>query len=201
MYSVTEKYISKYNSIIAKFPERKWNWEYISKNAGLDYVLQNINAFAKDIHLDVIMSRAFTSVEWAEAYCNSSEFAFAVIEKKEWLQNRYNANSADYIWTIKVIDWHEKLGFISWKSVNNSDGFECNKGVVWNSTTFEKYHDKEFSVKGLNHITSSITEVRIIDIYPDFKWVWSILSARDIVVSDIVFITIEQPKLIRNIRV
>ena len=81
MYSVTEKYISKYNSIIAKFPERKWNWEYISTNAGLDYVLQNINAFAKDIHLDVIMSRAFTSVEWAEAYCNSSEFAFAVIEK------------------------------------------------------------------------------------------------------------------------
>lgn len=188
MYSVTEKYISKYDSIIAKFPKRKWNWDYISTNAGLDYLLQNINAFAKDIHLDVIMTRAFASVEWAEAYCDSSEFAFAIIEKKEWLQNRYNANSADYIWTIKVIDWHEKLGFISWKSVNNADGFECNKRVVWDSTTFEKYHDKEFSVKGLNHITSSITDVRIIDVYPDFKWVWSILSTRDIVVSDIEFI-------------
>ena len=188
MYSVTEKYISKYDSIIVKYPERKWNWEYISTNAGLDYVLQNINAFAKDIHLDVIMPRAFASVEWAEAYCDSSEFAFAIIEKKEWLQNRYNANSADYIWTIKVIDWHEKLGFISWKSVNNADGFECNKGVVWDSKTFEKYHNKEFSVKGLNHITSSITDVRVIDVYPDFKWTWSILSTRDIVVSDIEFI-------------
>ena len=78
MYSVTEKYISKYDSIIAKFPKRKWNWDYISTNAGLDYLLQNINAFAKDIHLDVIMTRAFASVEWAEAYCDSSEFAFAI---------------------------------------------------------------------------------------------------------------------------
>ena len=98
------------------------------------------------------MPRAFASEKWAEAYCDSSEFAFAVIEKKEWLQNRYNANSADYIWTSKVIDWHEKLGFISWKSLNNYNGFECNKGVIWDRATFEKYHKKEFSLKGLNHM-------------------------------------------------
>ena len=188
MYSVTEKYMSKHNSIIVSFPERKWNWEFISANAGLDYVLQNINAFSKDIHLDIIMARAFASEEWAEKYCDSSEFAFSVIEKKDWLQNRYNANSAHYVWTIKVIDWHEKLGFISWKSLNNVYGFECNPGVVWDRYTFEKYHDKEFSVKGINHITSSITDVDIIDLYPDFKWVWPILSTRDIVASNIEFI-------------
>lgn len=188
MYSVTEKYITKYTSIIANFPERKWNWEYISTNAELDYVLQNINAFANDIHLDVIMPRAFASGKWAEAYCDSSEFAFAVIGKKEWLQNRYNANSADYIWTTKVIDWHEKLGFISWKSIGSVDGFECNQGVIWDRATFERYHEKEFSLKGLNHITLSINDVNLINLYPDFKWVWSILSERDIVVSDIVFI-------------
>jgi len=188
MYSVTEKYISKYASIIADFPERKWNWELISTNAELDYILQNINVFAKDVHLDVVMSRAFALEKWAEAFCDSSEFAFAVIEKKEWLQNRYNANSADYIWSNKVIDWHEKLGFITWKSVNNADGFECNPGIAWNKATFERYHDKDFSVKGLNHITSAITDVKIINLYPDFKWVWPILSSRDIVVSDIEFI-------------
>lgn len=188
MYSVTEKYLSKYNPIIARFPERKWNWEYISANAGLDYVLQNINVFSKDIYLDTIMARAFASEEWAEKYCDSSEFAFAIIEKKKNLQNRYNANSAQYIWTTKVIDWHEKLGFISWKSINDVDGLECNPGVAWDRHTFEKYHDREFSVKGINHISSSITDVDIIDCYPDFKWVWSILSTRDIVVSNIEFI-------------
>ena len=188
MYSVTEKYLSNYPAIVGTFPERKWDWDYISTNAELDYVLQNINGFAKDIHLDVIMSRAFASEKWAEAYCDSSEFAFAVIEKKDWLQNRYNANKADYPWTIKSIDWHDKLGFISWKTANNADGFECNKQVVWNEQTFERYHDKDFSVKGLSHIASSITDVAIISHFPEFKWVWSILSTRDIVVSNISFI-------------
>ena len=188
MYSVTEKYLSNYPFVIADNPTRKWDWNYISKEAGLDYILTNISAFSDEIHLDDVLPRAFTDSEWADRYCESGEFSFVVIKHKEWLQNRYNANDALYVWSPKVIDWHEQFGFITWKSSANSKGFECNASLDWSNDFFEKYCSREFSIKGLNNISSKISSCSIIDSHPEFKWSWPILSERDIVISDFNFI-------------
>ena len=188
MYSVTQKYLTKYPSIIVGNPGRRWNWDLISNEADLDYILTNITAFADEIHLEAVMPRAFSDNSWADLFSDSGEFAFAVVKHKEWLQNQYNANEAQYIWTPKVIDWHEKFGFIFWKSPSNSKGLECNKHIIWNNDIFDRYHDREFSLKGLNHISQSISTTAIIDAHPDFKWSWAILSTRDIVFSDFDFI-------------
>ena len=145
-------------------------------------------ALSNYLQFETVMSRAFMSSEYADAYCDSSEFTFAVIQKKEWLQNRYLANTAEYLWTIKLIDWHEKLGFVMWKSENNMEGLECNKGISWTSEVFEHYKDSSFSVKGLKHISKSITDNVLIDLNPEFKWIWSVLSGRDIITNDVDFI-------------
>lgn len=188
MYSVSERYLSTYPDVIVNYPDRRWDWQYISTESDLSYILENISVLSNYLHLETVMSRAFMSTEYADVYCDSSEFTFAIIQKREWLQNRYFANSAEYSWTIKLIDWHEKLGFVVWKSENNMDGLECNKGILWTSDVFEHYKDRPFSVKGLNHISKSITENILIDLYPNFKWNWSVLSGRDIVTNDVDFI-------------
>lgn len=188
MFSVTQKYLKNYSSVIAENPNRRWDWELISNEATLGYILSNISVFSEDIHLDAVMPRAFANSEWADRYCDSGEFSFAVIKHKEWLQNRYNANEALYAWSPKVIDWHEQFGFITWKSSSNSKGFECNDSLDWDRGFFEMYSNKDFSIKGYNYISAKISDCSIIDLHPDFKWSWNILSERDLIVSDLDFI-------------
>lgn len=187
MYSLSHRYLISYPEIIANYPERRWDWNTISTEANLDYILENIVSFSDYLQFEIIMSRAFVSEKYSELYCDSDEFIFAINKKKGWLQNVYDANHAGYLWSIKLIDWHEQLGFINWKSENNIDGFECNNNILWNAEVFGKYSDRPFSIKGLNHISKSITENILIDEYPKFKWIWNVLSSRDIVTSDLEF--------------
>ena len=187
MHSVSERYLEAYPNIIVEHPDKWWNWLYISSNADLDFLLDNVTTFSSYLQFEIVMARAFAMPGYVDKYCDSSAFAFGVIQKKEWLQNRYNANNADYPWSIKLIDWHEQLGFITWKSEYNINGFECNQGILWNADVFEHYKDRDFSIKGLNCISNSISDTDIVDRNPDFKWNWQILSGRDIVTNDVKF--------------
>lgn len=188
MYSKTEKYLTLHPESICTYPDRKWDWKLLSLNAELEFILNNISALGKYIYIEDVMPRAFSDKNWIHPYCESSAFALAVIESKDRLATNYNANRADYKWSIELIDWHEKMGFITWKSTNYADGLECNPNIVWNSEFFEHYKEKAFSVKGLNHISASVTDCQIIDSNVDFKWSWSQLSRRDIVLNNIEFI-------------
>lgn len=188
MYSQTEKYLSQHPDSIYTYSNRKWDWKFLSLNAELEFILNNISALGDYIYFEDVMPRAFSHASWVHPYCESSAFAFAVIESKERLSTNYNANAANYQWSIELIDWHEKMGFITWKSTNYAVGFECNPNIIWNSEFFEHYKEKEFSIKGLNHISASVTDCQIIDSNIDFKWSWPQLSHRDIVLADIEFI-------------
>ena len=188
MYSQTKKYLSLHPESIYTYPNRKWDWKFLSLKAELEFILNNISSLGNYIYVEDVMPRAFSEENWAHQFCESNAFAFAVIESKERLSTNYNANAANYQWSIELIDWHEKMGFITWKSTNYAVGFECNPNIIWNSEFFEHYKDKEFSVKGLNHISASVTECQIIDSNIDFKWSWAQLSHRDIVLADIEFI-------------
>ena len=188
MYSQTEKYLSLHPESICTYPDRKWDWKFLSLNAELGFILDNISALGKYIYVEDVMPRAFSDSSWIHSYCESSAFTFAVIESKERLATNYNANKAGYQWTIELIDWHEKMGFITWKSTNYAVGLECNPNIVWNSEFFEHYKEKDFSVKGLNHISASVTDCHIVDSNINFKWSWSQLSRREIVLNDIEFV-------------
>lgn len=188
MYSQTERYLSLYPKSICTYPDRKWDWKFLSLNSELGFLLDNISVLGKYLYVEDVMPRAFSDSSWVHSYCESSAFAFAVIESKERLATNYNANKADYQWSIELIDWHEKMGFITWKSTNYAVGLECNPNIVWNSEFFEHYKEKDFSVKGLIHISASVTECHIVESNINFKWSWPQLSRRDIILNDIEFI-------------
>lgn len=188
MYSQTEKYLTLHIESICTYPDRKWDWKFLSLNAELGFILNNISILGDYIYVEDVMPRAFSDENWVQHYYESSAFAFAVIQSKERLSANYNANAANYQWSRELIDWHEKMGLISWKSTNYAVGFECNPNIIWNSEFFEHYKDKEFSVTGLKHISASVTECQIIDSNVDFKWSWAQLSHRNIVLDNIEFI-------------
>lgn len=188
MFSVTDRFLSECPEIIYKFTDRKWDWKLISNQAELGYILENISALGNYIYLDDVMPRAFSDDAWQNPYCESSAFAFAVIENKDRLTSNYNANSANYRWTISLVDWHKKMGFVTWKSPVYVGGLECNKNIIWTYEFFDYFKSEEFSVKGLNHISESIVDNRSIVENNDFKWSWPILSSRDIVIQDFEFI-------------
>lgn len=188
MYSLSERYLCSYPNVIASHPEKKWDWHYISKESDLSYILKEITALSNYLHLELVMQRVFASSEYAEVFCDSDDFTSAIALKKEWLHTRYNANNADYLWTTKLIDWHERFGFITWQSGFNKEGFECNKGILWTTEVFDSYKDRAFSLKGLIHISNSIKDNVSIEHNPNFKWMWDVLSSRDIVTQDLPFI-------------
>jgi hypothetical protein len=205
MYSQTETYLYLHPESICTYPSRKWDWKLISLNAELEFILNNISSLGKYVYLEDVMARAFSDKRWGHSFCESSAFDSAVIASKERLATNYNANKANYQWTIEMIDWHEKKGFITWKSTNHAVGFECNPNIVWNLEFFEYYKEKDFSVKGLNHISASVTDCHIIDLNIDFKWSWFQLSSRDIVLKNIEFIkkhisTLSLEVVLANIR-
>ena len=188
MHSVSERYLSLYPNVIASHPDKNWDWQYISSESDLSFLLKEISALSSYVQLELVMPRVFASSEYARLFCESNDFTSAIIEKNGWLQGRYNANNAEYIWTTKLINWHEKFGFITWPSGINKEGFECNKGITWTSEIFELYKDRTFSIKGLQHISQSIVDNISIEQNPNFKWMWDILSTRDIVTHDLNFI-------------
>lgn len=188
MHSVSERYLSSYPNVIASHPDKNWNWEYISKESDLTYLHKEISALSSYLQLEMVMPRVFASAEYAEKFCASDEFTSAIAQKQEWLQNRYNANDAEYSWTTNLINCHERFGFITWQSGFNKEGFECNKGISWSDEVFEQYKDRAFSIKGLIHISKSIKDNVSIEHNPNFKWMWDILSSREIVTQDLAFI-------------
>ena len=188
MFTQTDRFLTQYPEVILNYPERTWDWVYISQNGDLQILLDNIASLSKFVYVEDIMPRAFTNDLLAQQYCDSSAFAFAVLESKDRLGDTYNANTSNYKWSEKLINWHETMDFISWKSVGYSIGFECNPHLEWTPAFFETFKNKDFSIKGFNHISEKITDTASIDQNPDFKWSWSILSKRDIVLSNIDFI-------------
>lgn len=188
MYIATERFLSIHPKIIADYPDRKWDWELISTTADLGFILNNIQSLGEYLLLDIIMNRAFVSLELAEKYTDSGEFAFAIIEKKEHLHDCYNANKAQFAWSINLIEWHEKMGFVSWESSHNAVGLECNNNINWDIDLFDHFKNRTFSEKGFAHISENIQSCKSIELNEDFRWIWPILSQRDIVLSDINFI-------------
>ena len=188
MFAVTDVFLTNYPNALYSYPNRDWDWKLVSERAELGYILEHISVLGEHIYLDDVMTRSFADDYWALRYCESTEFAFAVIENKERLVSRYNANSAQYKWTIPLVEWHQKMGFVTWKSSAFAAGLECNNNIVWSSNFFERFKNEEYSIRGFNHISECISDCSSIDSNPDFKWSWAILSRRDIVIQDIEFI-------------
>lgn len=162
---------------IIQYPDKKWNWAYISSNYGLSFILDNLLAFKQYIQLKNIIARAFTSEEFVHRFCKSDNFKAILTESKETVLRDYSANQAEYIWTSELIDLLDNTNYLTWESGNYVLGFECNQSINWSYNFFQKYHSKIATNKGFAFVSRSVTDPTIVIDFIEFNWDWNEISS------------------------
>lgn len=186
-------------NLIALYPEKRWDWAYISNEYDLPFILSYILNFKSFVNLKIIINRAFISEDNINLFCSSDNFRKVLLFAKNSTLKDYSPNQSKYIWTDQLISLLETTGFLVWESGRFTSGFECNSFVEWNLEYFKKYHLKITTQKGFDFVSAQISNTQIILEYPDFNWNWDIISANSNLVTDSDFLLSVKDKLNLNI--
>jgi hypothetical protein len=185
---LTKANISDIQKLISQYPSKKWDWTYISNEYDLSYILQNISKFSKYLNLINTLDRAFTSKKHVQSFCLSTDIQTALIEAKEDTLSSFSPNQSNYVWTENLIDLLENTEYLTWASGNYALGFECNPYFEWTYELFSKYHAKVTTDKGLNFLSSQVSNTRLVSDYSQFNWNWDLISTNTNLINDSTFV-------------
>ena len=174
---LTESEPNLVESLILQYPDKAWNWEYISKKYDLEYILNHINLLSKRLDMQTLTIRALSSEEFAYKYCQSQSFKNELKNIVETSKTPFNVNSSNLIWDNETIDMLEEIGVLSW-CLPIIGGFESNPYIKWDKEFFNNYSVKISGVKGYSCVTSRVTDFSIIDEHPEFLWDWELISSK-----------------------
>jgi hypothetical protein len=174
--------------LIALYPDKRWNWTYISAEYSLNWISDNILKFSKYMQIKTIINRAFTSDEYVDLFCKSDDFKSLLIQLKETTLRDYSPNQAQYQWNNALIDFLEQTDYLSWESGNFTLGFECNPFIEWTSEYFKQYHSKVTTAKGFSFVSEKISGTNIVLDFQDFSWDWNVISTNINLINDNSFI-------------
>ena len=174
---LTESEPDLVKSLILQYPDKAWNWEYISLKYDLDYILSNINLLSKRLNMRTLTIRALSSEEFAHQYCQSQSFKDELKNNIETSLSSFNVNSSNLIWSNEIIDMLEEIGVLSW-CVPIIGGFESNPYIIWDNEFFKKYSVKITSATGYSCVTSRITDFEIVNEHSEFPWDWKLISSK-----------------------
>lgn len=192
---LTKTNIDEVKPLIVQYPEKKWNWSYISSEYDLPYILDDILAFGKFLNLKNVINRAFVSKEYVDLFCNSEDFKVVLTELRETSLKDYSPNREKYAWNTILIDLLETIGFLTWESGIYTIGFECNSFIHWNYDYFKKYHSKITTKKGYSFVSQKIEDVNIILDNLNFNWDWDAISTNTNLINDNKFVFAVADKL------
>ena len=192
----TRDYKDIASTLIPSYPEKKWDWKFISENYDLPFILNSIHVFEyvdddgnhhNRLDLDIILQRAFSSDEYAVRFCRSDKFNNIISQNRAALSG-YSANNANLVWSSEIIQWFESFGFIQWPSGRYTKGFECNPYLIWTASFFDEYCQRITTEQGYTHVSSIISEASVVDLHDSFAWDWSALSSNQNLISQEAFV-------------
>ena len=186
--SFTERLDFNQYDYVINYSEKRWNWNYISNNYDLAFILENICIIAQYLNLRTVCDRAFTQVEYVSPFCLSSDFTRIIKMAENPSLNGFSANQSDYHWSDLLINTLNQVGLIKWESTGYTLGFECNPYLIWDKDFFDKYFQNIKTDQGFSHVSNVINDLNIINSYPDFTWDWEILSSNIVFNSNILFL-------------
>lgn len=196
LLELTKEENDNIKQLVREFPSKRWDWQYISESYDLGFILENIRKFSflsdekylNRLNLKTVFNRAFTSVEYSEKYCKSTDIKTVVSLCKDSLSD-FTANTSDYVWSYYLIDFLESIGLLTWQSGYFTDGFECNPYVIWNEEYFNQYCSKVTTEKGFEFVSKAIKTPKIVIDNPNFNWNWEILSCNENLISSNDFVS------------
>ena len=191
LFELTREETESVKQLISQFPTKHWDWQYISESYDLGFILENIRKFFFSsekkllnwLNLKTIFNRAFTSVEYSEMYCKSTDIKDVISLCKDSLSD-FTANTSDYIWSYDLIDFLEGNSLLTWPSGHFTNGFECNPYVEWTDDYFQRYNSKITTEKGFEFVSKAIKTPKIVIDNPDFNWNWETLSYNNSLISN-----------------
>lgn len=196
LFELTREETENVKQLISQFPTKHWDYQYISENYDLGFILANIQKFIfksekkylNQLNLKNILNRAFTSAEYSYQYCKSSDIKNVVSLCKDSLSD-YTVNSSDFVWSYDLIDFLEGNDLLTWPSGLFTDGFECNPYVKWNEEYFNRYCSKVTTEKGFEFVSKAIKTPKIVIDNPNFNWNWEALSCNEFLISNNDFVS------------
>lgn len=198
LFDFTKKEEDEAKKLLLLFPDKLWNWDYVSKNYELDYILENISLLAKRIELGEVILRAFRSVDHSHKFCISRAFKKEIKEAIDLRNFQYSVNKLELQWNYEIIDFLEEVGLLKWNCLI-INGFEFNNYIKWDLPFFERYSCKIAIQKGYDCVSNRITDVSIIDKHSSFPWNWDILSNRKDCINNLDFLQSNLSKI--NIKI
>lgn len=192
----TKNEIELSSSLLKLHPDKRWDYEFVSSQYDLAYIIENISLFDytddfglhhNRLNLLIVIKRAFTSQEYAALFCSSNAVLKTFSENITTLAG-YSANQEDFIWNARTICWMESLDLIQWGGGRYTKGFEFNPRITWNSAFFEAYNKKVTSPSGASYISSKIQNPDIVVKHPDYPWDWKALSSNEQLIKNSDFV-------------
>ena len=184
---ITENNPELVKSMILDYPDKSWNWAYISDFYDLDYILDNIELLYKRLHLQSIIIRAFSSDEYAHHFCKSEVLKKEICNIHNSTISTFNVNTLGLIWNKDNINFLEEVGLLSW-CVPIVGGFESNSYINWDKEFFSNYANRISNNAGYTCVTSRIDDFTIVDDNPDFMWDWEIISSKKNWINEVDFV-------------
>ena len=175
-------------NLIKEFPEVAWDWNYISVNYPIDYLLGNIESFSGFLVMTCFMDRVFSNPDYADLGAESNALKKCIECSIAKNGNYFNVNDKDYVWTEHVIQFFDDLGLLSWEGGTYQKGFVFNKSLTWDYDFFSKYNHKLSQGTSFDLVASKIVDNKAVDDFSDFAWNWDALSGNKSVCDDAGFV-------------
>ena len=192
--TITKNDPESVKDLILDYPDKTWDWNYVSNYYNLSFILENIGLLAKRIDLNVVTIRAFSSEEFASLFCKSSVFRQELSEYTNSRNKSFNVNTFDLIWNDENINFFEQIGLLTWCN-QIIGGFERNPHIVWDQDFFSKYSSRITSSSGFSYVTARVNNSSIVDANPDFLWDWDIISTKTEWIRNTEFVSSHLAKL------
>ena len=184
---ITEKNQAIVKRLILDYPDKSWDWTYISKAYDLNYILDNIELLAKRLDLKVVTTRALSTTEFSKAFCRSDIFKNELKNSIESSNTPFNVNTSNLIWNNECINFLEAAGALTW-CVPIVGGFECNQFILWDKSFFNLYSNRIKTSLAYTAVTSRVSDFTIVNEYPNFHWNWDIISSKEEWIADTLFV-------------
>lgn len=184
---ITKKNQDVVKGLILDYPDKSWDWAYISDAYDLNYILENIELLSKRLNLKVVTTRALSTTEFSKAFCRSDIFKKELKNSIASSHTPFNVNTSNLIWDYECIDFLEEVGALTW-CVPIVGGFECNQFIIWDKSFFNHYSNRINTAPAYNAVTSRVSDFTIVEEYPKFPWNWDIISSKKEWIADTLFV-------------
>src|SRR5690606_20131094 len=139
---------------------RSWDWKFISTEINIKFLRKNLAGLASKLDWHTVMDRLFNDEEMISKCLRDESFKVLL---NIYLPDNFIIAHQKYLWTPRLIYFFEQQNLIQWETKPYINGFDTNENVVWDKSTFQKFHDRITTEQGLLNISERISDYELIE--------------------------------------